>query len=132
MPTGLSAFLIHWAVMAFVLWVASHVFKGITYTKTSALWIAALLLGLANAILRPVLVVLTLPLTFITFGFFLLVINALMVMLVSAVVKDFHVRGFWTAFFAAIFISVLSLILYTVISPSPEMVITMPGGGTKI
>ena len=117
MLSGLTGFLVHWAVVTFVLWVASHVFKGIKYSSAGALWVAALLLGLANAIVRPILVVLTLPLTVMTFGLFLLVINALMVMLVSAVVKGFEVKGFWTAFFASIFISILSLVLYAIIMP---------------
>jgi len=97
--------------MTLLLWVASHVFKGISYKSAGALWVAALLLGLVNAVVRPILVILTLPLTLITFGLFLLVINALMIMLVSAVVKGFEVKGFWTAFFAGIFIAILSLLL---------------------
>ena len=108
---GLTAFLVHWALMTLLLWVASHVFKGISYKSAGALWVAALLLGLVNAVVRPILVILTLPLTLITFGLFLLVINALMIMLVSAVVKGFEVKGFWTAFFAGIFIAILSLLL---------------------
>src|SRR5262249_10290785 len=96
----LIAFLVHWVLMTLLLWVASHVFKGVTYTNAGALWIAALLLGLVNAVVRPILVVLTFPLTLITLGLFLLVINALMIMLVSAIVKGFEVKGFWTAFFA--------------------------------
>ena len=111
MPHGLIAFLIHWAVLTLLLWVASHVFKGISYSSPSALWVAALLLGLVNAIVRPVLVLLTLPLTIVTLGLFLLVINALMLMLVSAVVKGFEVKGFWTALFASVFIAVLSFFL---------------------
>jgi putative membrane protein len=70
-----------------------------------------LLLGLVNAIVRPILVVLTLPLTILTLGLFLLVINALMLMLVSAVVKGFEVKGFWTALFGSVFIAVLSFLL---------------------
>jgi putative membrane protein len=74
MPHGFVAFLVHWAVLTLLLWVASHVFKGISYSSPGALWVAALLLGLVNAIVRPVLVVLTLPLT-ISLGLFLLVIQ---------------------------------------------------------
>jgi putative membrane protein len=61
--------------------------------------------------LGPILIVLTLPLTVITLGLFLLVINAMMLLLVSAVVPGFKISGFWTAFFAGIFIAVLSLAL---------------------
>jgi len=110
MLNGIYAFLAHWALMTLVLWITSHVFKGVTYTSAGALWVAALLLGLVNAVVRPILIFLTLPLTLITLGLFLLVINALMLMLVSALVKGFKVNGFWTAFWAAIFIAIVSFI----------------------
>ncbi len=126
----LTPFLLHWAITALSLWVASHIFKGIKFSSTSALIISALLLGFANAIVRPLLVVLTLPLTFITFGLFLLVINALMILMVSWLVKGFKVSGFWTAFFASIFISVLSLVLGSfVLGGSPSQTIEMPRSG---
>ena len=76
MLANLTPFLLHWAITAFALWVASHVFKGIQFSSTSSLVVSALLLGLANAIVRPLLVFLTLPLTVLTFGLFLLVINS--------------------------------------------------------
>lgn len=107
----LPPFLLHWAVTALSLWAASYVFDGIKFASTGALIISALLLGFANAIVRPVLILLTLPLTLVTLGFFLLVINALMILLVSALVSGFTVSGFWTAFFAAIFIAVLSFFI---------------------
>jgi putative membrane protein len=128
MLDSLTAFLVHWAVMTLLLWVASHVFKGISYSRPSALWIAALLLGLVNAVVRPILVILTLPLTILTLGLFLLVINALMLLLVSAVVKGFEVKGFWTAFFAALFIAILSFLLDAVLFGGSTLTVTAPGG----
>ncbi len=110
MPHNLTPFLFHWIITSLSLWVASHVFSGIRFDNTASLVISALLLGFANAILRPLLVLLTLPLTLFTFGLFLLVINALMILLVSSIVRGFNVSGFWTAFFASIFISILSFI----------------------
>lgn len=104
-------FFLHWAITALSLWVASYVFSGIQFSNTSSLIISALLLGFANAILKPLIIILTLPLTLVTFGFFLLVINALMILLVSSLVRGFTVSGFWTAFFVSIFISVLSFVL---------------------
>jgi putative membrane protein len=98
-------FLLHWGVMSLSLWVASFLFDGLSFSSKSSLLVSALMLGFANAILRPILIVLTLPLTFITLGLFLLVINALMIQLVAALVKGFKVSGFWTAFFASIFIA---------------------------
>ena len=129
---ALAAFAIHWALLTFLLWVASRVFKGIQYSSPSALWIAALILGLANAVVRPILVVLTLPLTILTLGLFLLVINALILMLVSAVVKGFEVKGFWTAFFAAILIAILSFFLDAALFGGTTLTLTAPSGGTQI
>ena len=128
MLTGLYAFLAHWALMTLLLWITSHVFKGVTYSSAGALWVAALLLGLVNAVVRPILIVLTLPLTLITLGLFLLVINALMLMLVSGLVKGFKVQGFWTAFFASLFMVVLSIVLNAVLWPGPTFTITAPAG----
>lgn len=132
MLTNLTPFLLHWAITALSLWVASHLFKGIKFSSTSALVVSALLLGLANAIVRPLLVFLTLPLTLITFGLFLLVINALMLLLVAKIVGGFKVDGFWTAFWASLFIAVLSFALGAfVLGGSPEyMIDTRPAPGS--
>jgi putative membrane protein len=73
--------------------------------------IAAILLGIVNTIIRPILVILTFPLTLLTFGLFLLVINALMLWLVSALLSGFHVNGFWGALFGSILISIVSWLL---------------------
>ena len=129
MLANLTPFLLHWAITAFGLWVASHVFKGLRFDGGSALVVAALLLGLANAVVRPLLVLLTLPLTLLTFGLFLLVINALVLMLVAKLVRGFHLDGFWTAFWASIFMALLSLVLGTfVLGGTPEFTIrTSPG-----
>ena len=97
----MTSFFLHWTITAVSLWAASRLFSGIRFASTSSLIFSALLLGFANALVKPLLIVLTLPLTFLTFGLFLLVINALMILLVSSLVKGFKVSGFWTAFFAA-------------------------------
>lgn len=128
----LILFLLHWAITALSLWVASRVFRGISFADTSSLVISALLLGFANAIVKPLLIVLTLPLTLLTFGLFLLVINALMILLVSALVRGFKVSGFWTAFFASIFIAVLSWVIgaFVLVGSGPDAIpMQMPGSG---
>ena len=109
MSAHLTFFLLQWGIMSLSLWVASLVFEGIRFADTASLLASALLLGFANAILRPILIVLTLPLTLLTFGLFLLVINALMMMLVARLVRGFTLSGFWTAFFASLFIALLNL-----------------------
>jgi len=73
--------------------------------------VAAFLLGILNTIIRPILVFFTFPLTILTFGLFLLVINGLTLLLVAAFVRGFHVNGFWGAVFGSILISIVSWIL---------------------
>lgn len=130
MLANLTPFLLHWALTAFAMWVASHVFKGMRFSGSGALAVSALLLGLANAVVRPLLVVLTLPLTLITFGLFLLVINAA-VLLVAKLVKGFELDGFWTALWASLFMSLLSLVLGAfVLGGTPDYTIqTSPAPG---
>jgi putative membrane protein len=95
----------------------------IAYLFPSLVWVdsvwsalgAAFLLGIVNAIIRPLFILLTLPLTLVTLGLFLLVINALMLWLVAGLIGGFHVSGFWGAFFGAILISLVSWVLSRVI-----------------
>lgn len=130
MLDNLLPFLVHWGITALSLWAASHIFKGIKFASTSALVVSALLLGFANAIVKPLLIVLTLPLTFLTFGLFLLVINALMVLLVAKLVTGFTVSSFSTAFFASIFIAVLSFVIGAfAVGGTPSQTIQMPHSG---
>jgi putative membrane protein len=111
MPNPLARFLIHWITLALSLWIVSEIFSGIRFADGRSLLIAALVLGFVNAIVRPVLVLLTLPLTVITLGLFLLVLNALMLMLVSSLVSGFVVASFGTAFLASIVLSIVSYVL---------------------
>lgn len=120
MYSRMSLFLMHWAITSLSLWVASYVFDGIHFDSTSSLVISALLLGFANAIVKPLLIILTLPLTVVTLGFWLLVINATMILLVSSLVQGFTVSGFWTAFFASIFIWVLSVVFSSLVFNGPR------------
>jgi len=108
---NLTLFLVHWGLTSLSLWVASYIFSGLRFADGGSLIIAALLLGFANAIVKPLLILFTLPLTVMTMGLFLLVINALVLMLVSSVVSGFTISSFWTALFASIFISLFSLFI---------------------
>ncbi len=116
MYANLINFMLHWGTTTFSLWVCSYVFSGVRFDSVSSLVISALLLGFANAVVKPVLILLTLPLTLFSFGFFLLVINALMILLVSSLVRGFTVSGFWEAFFASLFVSFLSLVIGALLS----------------
>lgn len=116
MLNSLPPFLLHWIITSLALWAASFAFRGIRFSNTFSLIISALLLGFANAIVRPLLIILTLPLTLLTLGFFLLVINALMLLLVAVMVRGFTIAGFWTAFFAGIFITLLSFVIEVLVA----------------
>jgi putative membrane protein len=130
MLENLTPYLLHWGITALSLWVASHIFEGLKFDNTSSLIISALLLGFVNVIIKPLLIALTLPLTLLTFGLFLLVINALMILLVAWLVKGFKVSSFWTAFFASIFIALLSLVIGSfVVTDVPATTIEMPRDG---
>src|SRR5882672_9747634 len=104
----MSGFLIRLAIGAFGLWVAQRLVSGISIDGAGALILAAFLLGVVNAFVRPIFVVLTLPLTLVTLGLFLLVINALMFELVALLVPGFHVAGFGSALFGSIVVSIVS------------------------
>jgi len=132
MLANLTAFFIHWGIIALSLWVASHVFSGIRFANTPTLLVSALLLGIANAVLRPLLVVLTLPLTFLTLGFFLLVINALMLLLVARLVDGFKISGFWTAFFASLFIALMSMLLGGLVPDAELTIYRLPASGPTV
>ncbi|MCA6297646.1 MAG: phage holin family protein [Phenylobacterium sp.] len=101
-------FLIRAAFAAFGLAIAARLVSGITYDAPMTLALAVLLLGLVNALLRPLLILLTLPLTVLSFGLFLLVINAGMILLVSRIVPGFQVAGFTPALLAALITGVTS------------------------
>jgi putative membrane protein len=101
-------FLIRVLVNALAIWLATEVVPGIEAPSATTVIVAALVLGLVNAIVRPVLLVLTLPLTLVTLGLFLFVLNALCLWLTSVVVPGFEVRGFWPAFWGALIVSALS------------------------
>lgn len=126
MSQNIIEFLTHWGITALSLWLTSFIFHGISFANKKSLFISALLLGLANAVIRPIIVILTIPLTLVTFGLFLLVINALMMLLVSALVPGFRISGFWTAFFASIVVTLLSLIVGTFIFQSDDYPMEVP------
>ena len=99
------------------LWIAARVVPGISYRDTGSLLAAAAILGVINAVIRPVLVILTLPLTLITFGLFLLVINAFTLKLVTLFLHGFHVQGFWPAFLGALIVSIAAWIGQALVEP---------------
>ena len=100
------------------LFLASAIIPGVQITGTGSVILAAILLGLVNAFVRPVAFVLTLPITIVTLGLFLLVLNAAMFGLVAAMLDGFVVAGFWSAIFGAIVVSLTITIASWYIGPS--------------
>ena len=97
----------HWLISTLAILIAAYIVPGVMVTLTGAL-IAAVVLGAVNLFIRPVLLILTLPITVLTLGFFSLVINALMVMLAAYVVPGLIIFGFWPAFFFALALSIVN------------------------
>lgn len=108
-------FLVFWGVNTLSLWVADELFDGISFSTPQALFVAGLMLGIVNTFVKPVLVILTLPLSIVTLGLFVLVINALMLLLVAWLVPGFLVAGFWSGLFVALFVAVFSFIVNSLI-----------------
>ena len=101
-------FLLRAAIVALGLWLATQIFSGLTFDAPNTLIAAALLLGIVNAVVRPLLLILTLPITVLTLGFFLLVVNAAMLGLVALILDGFSISGFWTAVGASLVVSLTS------------------------
>jgi putative membrane protein len=104
-------FVFRWMVTTVAVMVAPAFISGIRYDTLGALIGAALLLGILNAFVRPVLLILSAPLILVTLGFFILVINALMLRLVPSMMIGFHVDSFGSAFWGALVISIISWVL---------------------
>lgn len=106
------AFVVRWLVTAFAVMCAAALIPGISYSDSFGVLLgASLLLGIINAIVRPVLLLLSLPFIIITMGLFIFVVNALLLMLVGSLIPGFVVDGFWNAFFGAIIVSLVSWLL---------------------
>jgi len=116
----MAFFIIRVLIAALGLWFATEWIAGISVSTPTTLILAALLLGLVNAIVRPIVVLLTLPATLLTLGLFLLVVNAAMLGLVAYFLPGFSIDGFWPAFWAAILISIVSWIGVALFKPRKD------------
>lgn len=103
--------LLVWILNAVALLAVAYLYPGVQVQDWKAAAIAALVLGLVNTLVKPVLVILTLPVTIITLGLFLIVLNALLFWAVASLVPGFHVSGFWAAVLGAILYSVIGWLL---------------------
>jgi putative membrane protein len=104
----MNGFLVRMMITTISLWLAALIVPGMDLQGIGTVLGAALLLGVVNAFIRPVVVLLTLPLTIVTLGLFLLVVNAMMLALVSVLFSGFTLGGFWSAMLGALFVSFFS------------------------
>jgi putative membrane protein len=112
-----QGFLVRWGIGTLALWVASAIVPGMEIRGVGNFFLAALLLGFVNAVVRPVLVFLTFPITIVTLGLFLLVVNAIMLELVAWLLDPFVLHSFGSALLGALVIGVVSWLASWMIGP---------------
>jgi putative membrane protein len=113
-----TAFVLRALISALGLWVATRWVSGIRIDNPGTLVLAGLLLGVVNAVVRPLLVILTLPITILSLGFFLLIVNTAMIALVAAMLPGFHIPGgFWSAFATALIVWITGWLSSWLIGP---------------
>ena len=112
--------LVAWLINALALFLLPYVFPWVTVDSMGAALIAALVLGLVNALIRPILFLLTLPVTILTLGLFIFVINGLLFWWVGSFLEGFRVAGFWSGVFGAIVFSLITWAIAAIVLPSPR------------
>ena len=115
--------IVRWLLLAAALLLVANLYSGVTVDSFSSALIAAFVLGMFNTLVRPLLVLLTLPVTLLTLGLFLFVINALMFWAAASVLNGFHVTGFWAALIGSLLYSVCGV----VIDAAVERLFSRPG-----
>ena len=109
------SFLLQWLVSGLAIIITAYLLPGVKLTGFFAALVTALILGLINAFVRPVLILLTLPLNILTLGLFTLVINALLIMLAAAIVPGFAVQGFWWALLFGLVLAIVNYALGAIV-----------------
>lgn len=104
--------ILHWFLRALAIMVTAYILPGVVLKGFFVALVVAVVLGIFNTILKPILIVLTLPITILTLGLFTLVINAGMIMLTSRFVDGFYVPSFWTALFFSLILSLVNAVLH--------------------
>ena len=127
-------FLIRVLMNALAIYFTAAIVPGIELSGAMAALGAGLVLGLVNAVVRPILIIMTLPFTLLTLGLFLFVLNGLCLWLTSLLVKGFEVHGFWAAVFGSILVSIVSWLLTTSVSDRGQIVVIRHwrGGGPGV
>lgn len=117
----MKKFLIHWLVNTAALLLVAAIVPGVEIIRWQTAILAALVLGLLNTFLRPVLILVTLPISILTLGIFAFFVNVFMFYLAAQLVEGFVLAGFWSAFWGALLFSVISFVLSVLISPGGKL-----------
>ncbi len=104
-------FLVRWGISALAIFIVAHIVKGIEISSTATILAIALVLGIINAFVRPLIILITLPINILTLGVFTFFINGAIFYFVSKIVKGFVITNFWTAFWGYILFSIISFLL---------------------
>lgn len=112
-------FLIHTLIIAFAFWCTTQLISGISFSSPMNMIIAAVVFGIVNALIRPIAMILSLPLTILTFGLFILVVNAAMLWLTAKLMPGMQVAGFGTAFLGALIVAIVSWIVGRLVAGQP-------------
>ncbi|MBI2247115.1 MAG: phage holin family protein [Armatimonadetes bacterium] len=107
----MSGFLLRWLFNAIAIYFTTRIIQGLQIPDFTTALIAALVLGIVNAFIRPIVLLLTLPINLLTLGLFTLIVNTLMLYLVAAVVRSFVITSFWSALIGAVLIAIISTLL---------------------
>ena len=107
--------LANWVLNALALFLVSKIIPGIEVSGFGSALVAVLVIGLVNALIKPILLLLTLPIYILTLGLFTFVLNGLMLLLAGSIAPGFRVEGFWTALFGSILLSIVSTILHSLV-----------------
>ncbi len=110
--------ILKWLIVTISILAASYLIPGVIVASVWTALILAVVLGLINLVIKPVLILITLPINILTLGLFTLVINALLIMLASWMVKGFEIGGFWNALIFSIVVSLFSYVLSKLLDPS--------------
>jgi putative membrane protein len=121
-------FLVRWLINTVALLVVAHLVPGVEIESWTAAIVAALVLGIVNAVLKPVIVLITLPINILSLGLFTFIINAGMLYLSSQLVRGFVIAGFWSAFWGALLFSVVSFLLNHFFTPMGQARVTVARG----
>jgi len=117
----MKGFLIRMIIISFSLAIANYIVEGIEIASIITLIVASLVIGFLNSFIRPILLIMTLPFNILTFGLFTFVINAILLLLASQVVRGMEIEGFWAALAGTIIMSMLSFLLNLFVSDSGKV-----------